>query len=186
MSSGKHEARDSPWATFAEISISELSKIVSRTEMGSVLYMRSGIQASNCKEVPWAGTEVDSGWALFHLKTNPSPWSDSSSLWITGKAYKEAWSAVAAATLGVKSLGSSGWEVNFLPFFSALAPLALPFPLFFRALEGLAALPMSLNGLMEGAISETWPVGIRSGTSVIVLVVAGGAIKRTVDSTRTS
>ncbi len=40
---------------------------------------------------------------------------------------------------------------------------------------------MSLNGLMGGAISETWPEGIRSGMSLVILVAAGGATKRTVD-----
>ena len=86
------------------------------------------------------------------------------------------------------SSGSKGSEIGFFPFFLAPVPLALPFPLLFPVSEGLplAVLPMNLNGLMGGAISDTCLEGIRSGASLVVLVVAGCATKRTVGSIRTS
>ena len=76
----------------------------------------------------------------------------------------------------------------FFCFFPALVPLFLPFPLPFVASDGLppVALPINLNGLMGGAISETWPVGIRSGCSLGLIVSAGIATNGIKGSTRTS
>ena len=168
------------WASLAEISISELSKRVSFAEIGPSPYIRSGTHASNCGEVSWVGIEVDSDRALFRLKTNPSPWSESSSSWTTGRGL----GGSGSAKLGVVSSGSIACEISFLPFF----PAPLPFPLPFPASKGLplAVLPIRLKGLMGGAISDTWPEGIRSGMSLSGSVVARGATNNTVGSTRTS
>ena len=86
---------------------------------------------------------------------------------------------------------SSGAGVSvtiFFNFFPALVLLFLPFPLPFAASDGLppVVLPISLKRLIGRAISETWPVGIRSGCSLGMMVSAGVATNRIEGSTRTS
>ena len=63
--------------------------------------------------------------------------------------------------------GSTLPAAGFFNFFSAPTPLVLPFPFLFIVLEGLtsAVLPISLNGLIGGAISHTCHEGIRFGWS---------------------
>ena len=63
------------------------------------------------------------------------------------------------------TLGTRASIIGFFNFFPTPAPLFLPFPLPFPFSEGLtsAVLPISLNGLIGGAISHTWPEGIKSG-----------------------
>ena len=77
-------------------------------------------------------------------------------------------------------------EAAFVLFF--LAPLPWPLPLPLAVPEELApvALPIISNRLIGGAISETWPTGMNSGSSRRFEVSVGTAKTGTGVSTQTS
>ncbi len=157
LSLGKQAAKARPWATCAETSVLDSSKMESRTEIGFGPNSKAGSHASKWDENPSAGIEEVSVLPLFFRGCSSSArsgWSRS----CTSSGGRGGSCSVWGWTI---TSGTGASVIGFFNFFSAPGPLVLPFPLPFvfseelhrpfypSAWMGWSAAPFCTLGLKE-------------------------------------
>ena len=120
-----------------------------------------GSHASEWDEGPLASIEEGSVLPIFFRGCSSSSRSGSPRSCTIGGGREDSCSVEG----WIDTLDIGAFAIGFFNFFSAPEPLVLPLPLPFAFPKGLASvgLPISLNGLIGGAMAYTWPEGTRSG-----------------------